>query len=70
MAGLELDRVIEGDCVESIRALPDGCADLIFLGRALLRDPYWALRAEAALDGEKHWPISYGYAVTRRERKK
>jgi len=30
MAGLELDRVIEGDCVESMRALPDGCADLIF----------------------------------------
>ncbi|MDE1985357.1 MAG: site-specific DNA-methyltransferase [Alphaproteobacteria bacterium] len=25
-----LDRVIEGDCVERMRALPDGCADLIF----------------------------------------
>jgi 2,4-dienoyl-CoA reductase-like NADH-dependent reductase (Old Yellow Enzyme family) len=47
-----------------------GCADLVFLGRALLRDPYWALRAEAALGGEQHWPVSYGYAVVRRERKK
>jgi 2,4-dienoyl-CoA reductase (NADPH2) len=47
-----------------------GCADLVFLARALLREPYWALRAEAALDGETHWPISYGYAVTRRDRKK
>ncbi|MDE2110716.1 MAG: site-specific DNA-methyltransferase [Alphaproteobacteria bacterium] len=25
-----LDRVIEGDCVETMRALPDGCADLVF----------------------------------------
>ncbi len=25
-----LDRVIEGDCVEVMRALPEGCADLIF----------------------------------------
>ena len=25
-----LDRVIEGDCVEKMRALPEGCADLVF----------------------------------------
>jgi modification methylase len=30
MADFKLDQVIEGDCVESMRALPDGCADLIF----------------------------------------
>jgi len=30
MAGLKLDQVIEGDCVENMRALPDGCADLVF----------------------------------------
>ena len=34
MAGLKLedalDRVIEGDCVEKMRALPEGCADLVF----------------------------------------
>ena len=28
--GLKLDQVIEGDCVDSMRALPDGCADLVF----------------------------------------
>ncbi|HEY7945418.1 MAG TPA: DNA methyltransferase, partial [Casimicrobiaceae bacterium] len=30
MAGIELDRVIEGDCVQGMRALPDGIADLVF----------------------------------------
>ena len=25
-----VDRVIEGDCIETMRALPEGCADLIF----------------------------------------
>ena len=25
-----LDRVVEGDCVERMRALPDGCADMVF----------------------------------------
>jgi 2,4-dienoyl-CoA reductase (NADPH2) len=50
--------------------IQQGCADLVLLARALLREPYWGLRAEAALGGEAHWPISYGYAVERRERKK
>ncbi len=27
---LKLDQVIEGDCVERMRALPEGCADLVF----------------------------------------
>lgn len=43
-----------------------GCADLVFVGRAMLRDPYWAVHAQAALGGEPAWPISYGYAVVRR----
>ena len=30
MASLKLDQVIEGDCVERMNALPEGCADLIF----------------------------------------
>jgi 2,4-dienoyl-CoA reductase (NADPH2) len=50
--------------------IQQGCADLVFVGRLLLREPYWALRAEAELGGEPHWPISYGYAVTRRERRR
>jgi 2,4-dienoyl-CoA reductase-like NADH-dependent reductase (Old Yellow Enzyme family) len=48
-----------------------GCTDLVFLGRALLREPYWAIHAQQALGAEPAWPLSYGYAVTRRgERKK
>ena len=27
---LKLDQIIEGDCVERMRALPEGCADLVF----------------------------------------
>jgi 2,4-dienoyl-CoA reductase-like NADH-dependent reductase (Old Yellow Enzyme family) len=45
-----------------------GDADLVFVGRELLREPYWALKAEQALGAEATWPISYGYAVKRRAR--
>src|SRR3569833_2880245 len=30
LMSLKLDCVIEGDCVERMNALPEGCADLIF----------------------------------------
>lgn len=43
-----------------------GDADLIFLGRELLRDPYWVLKAQHELEEEASWPIQYGYAVKRR----
>lgn len=43
-----------------------GDADLVFLGRELLRDPYWALKAQQALGDEPSWPVPYGYAVKRR----
>lgn len=43
-----------------------GDANLVFLGRELLREPYWALKAHPELDGEPEWPIPYGYAVRRR----
>ncbi|HOP98409.1 MAG TPA: NADH:flavin oxidoreductase/NADH oxidase [Verrucomicrobiota bacterium] len=43
-----------------------GDADLVLLGRELLREPYWALKAAQALDSEPPWPIPYGYAVKRR----
>jgi 2,4-dienoyl-CoA reductase-like NADH-dependent reductase (Old Yellow Enzyme family) len=45
-----------------------GDADLVFLARELLREPYWALKAEQQLGTEPTWPISYGYAVKRRAR--
>ncbi|MEW4566374.1 NADH:flavin oxidoreductase/NADH oxidase [Tautonia sp. JC769] len=43
-----------------------GNADLAFIGRELLRDPYWAIRAQHDLGGEPSWPVPYGYAVKRR----
>jgi 2,4-dienoyl-CoA reductase-like NADH-dependent reductase (Old Yellow Enzyme family) len=43
-----------------------GDADLVFIARELLREPYWALKAEAELGAEPSWPIPYGYAVKRR----
>ena len=45
-----------------------GEADLIFVGRQLLREPYWAIRAQSEMDTEPTWPISYGYAVHRRSK--
>lgn len=43
-----------------------GDADLVLIGRELLRQPYWALDAQHELDGEPCWPTPYGYAVRRR----
>jgi 2,4-dienoyl-CoA reductase-like NADH-dependent reductase (Old Yellow Enzyme family) len=46
--------------------ITEGDADLVFVGRELLRQPYWALGAEHELGAEPSWPTSYGYAVRRR----
>jgi 2,4-dienoyl-CoA reductase-like NADH-dependent reductase (Old Yellow Enzyme family) len=43
-----------------------GEADLVLLGRELLREPYWAQDAYHDLEEEPHWPLQYGYAVKRR----
>jgi tRNA-dihydrouridine synthase len=32
-----------------------GDADLVFIGRELLREPYWALKAQHELGGEPTW---------------
>jgi 2,4-dienoyl-CoA reductase-like NADH-dependent reductase (Old Yellow Enzyme family) len=45
-----------------------GAADLVFLAREMLREPYWAIKAEQELGGEPTWPTQYGYAVKRRPR--
>jgi 2,4-dienoyl-CoA reductase-like NADH-dependent reductase (Old Yellow Enzyme family) len=39
--------------------LRTGQADLVFLARALLRDPYWPLRAAAELRHDIAWPAQY-----------
>lgn len=45
-----------------------GSADLVFVGREMLREPYWALKAQQQLGQDPAWPIPYGYAVRRRAR--
>jgi 2,4-dienoyl-CoA reductase-like NADH-dependent reductase (Old Yellow Enzyme family) len=39
--------------------LAQASADLVLLGRELLRDPRWPLRAAATLGAEAPWPASY-----------
>ena len=42
------------------RILVEGNADAVFIGRELMRNPYWPLYAQAQLDGKsEHWPIQY-----------
>lgn len=46
-----------------------GGADLVFLGRAMLRDPQWALRAAEELGQVARWPVPYARAVARNQAK-
>jgi 2,4-dienoyl-CoA reductase-like NADH-dependent reductase (Old Yellow Enzyme family) len=43
-----------------------GDANLVFIAREMLREPYWALKAQQALGEESAWPIQYGYVLKRR----
>ncbi|MGW2331176.1 NADH:flavin oxidoreductase/NADH oxidase [Streptomyces sp. NPDC001700] len=45
-----------------------GQADAVFLGRELLRNPYWPQHAALALGVEPAWPDQYAYVVKRRTR--
>ena len=52
---------------EQAQAILDaGDADLILIGRELLREPYWAHQAYEKLGGNSTWPTQYGYAIGRR----
>lgn len=42
--------------------LASGAADAVFIGRAMLRDPHWALRAAHELGDEVRWPEQYARA--------
>jgi 2,4-dienoyl-CoA reductase-like NADH-dependent reductase (Old Yellow Enzyme family) len=59
--------IIAGDQAEAI--LQEGRADLIAVGRELMYDPYWTLKAAESLGGDpgaKMWPDNYGWAIQRR----
>jgi 2,4-dienoyl-CoA reductase-like NADH-dependent reductase (Old Yellow Enzyme family) len=48
--------------------ITSGAADLVLLAREMLREPYWAIKAQLALNQEPSWPLPYGYAVRRSRR--
>jgi len=54
------------DPQQADEVITSGDADLVLLGRELLREPYWALKAQQELGEEPSWPVQYGYAVKRR----
>ncbi len=43
--------------------IASGQADLAFLAREMLREPYWALKAQKALGASPSRPLQYGYTV-------
>jgi len=45
--------------VQANEFVASGQADMIFLARAMLRDPYWPLHAATALGEEVSWPVQY-----------
>jgi len=48
--------------------ITSGDANLVSLAREMMREPYWALKAQQALGQEPAWPTQYGYALKRRAR--
>ena len=43
--------------------LKDNHSDVVFIGRELLRNPYWPLFAKSELDGDTIWPGQYIRAI-------
>jgi 2,4-dienoyl-CoA reductase-like NADH-dependent reductase (Old Yellow Enzyme family) len=44
---------------EAEGVLRDGSADMVFMARELLRDPYFPLHAAKALEVDAVWPVQY-----------
>lgn len=51
------------DPAEAEAIVAEGRADLVFLGRELLRDPHWPIRAAKELGADPPWPPQYAWAV-------
>jgi 2,4-dienoyl-CoA reductase-like NADH-dependent reductase (Old Yellow Enzyme family) len=47
------------DPAQANAVIAEGEADLVLLGRELLRDPYWPVHAAAALGVTDSWPVQY-----------
>ncbi|MHB8253438.1 MAG: NADH:flavin oxidoreductase/NADH oxidase [Acidiferrobacter sp.] len=50
------------DPLQAEQIVATGLADCVFLGRELLRDPYWPQRAAKALHAQCDWPPQYDRA--------
>ncbi|MGE0766905.1 MAG: NADH:flavin oxidoreductase/NADH oxidase [Hyphomicrobiaceae bacterium] len=67
IATMAVGVIVSGAQAESI--LEEGKADLIAIGRELMYDPYWPLKAaeQMGIDPDcKMWPPNYGWAIARR----
>lgn len=53
------------DPAQAAHILRTGQADLIFIAREFLRDPYWPMHAAAALGEPASWPVQYLRAAPR-----
>jgi 2,4-dienoyl-CoA reductase-like NADH-dependent reductase (Old Yellow Enzyme family) len=53
------------DAAQAAHIVRTGQADLIFMAREFLRDPYWPLHAAAALGEAAAWPVQYVRAAPR-----
>ena len=47
------------EAVQAEHIIRTGQADLVLLARAMLRDPYWPLRAARELGQQMSWPVQY-----------
>jgi 2,4-dienoyl-CoA reductase-like NADH-dependent reductase (Old Yellow Enzyme family) len=50
------------DPAQADQIIRTGQADVVFLARQFLREPYWPLLAARALGQEIHWPVQYDRA--------
>jgi 2,4-dienoyl-CoA reductase-like NADH-dependent reductase (Old Yellow Enzyme family) len=55
------------EATQANEIISSGKADLVFLAREMLREPYWALKAQQLLGQDPNWPLQYGYAVRPRK---
>ncbi len=47
------------EAAQAEQIVATGQADVVLLGREMLRDPYWPLHAARSLHAEAHWPNQY-----------
>jgi len=63
VASAAVGRITDASQADAI--VREGRADLVLLGRAMLRDPHWAVNAARRLGAEVPWARQYGWAVGR-----